>query len=442
MAENYTLTTCDALTHQTITNLCWDSRHPLEGKVVYIDQVYNGFVVSPSTTYTLTYDGQNVDVCNGWLPRIKQTTEDACSPSYFIGKFQNCETGAFRSFGFTAADPTDDVIRLDGDCDCWKYVSEDTIADELTTAYTGYLDCTECLETRGEEICPSGERSLSYAVVAGLPTNTPPDRGFAQCCYTQLALASISDSSEYKNDETGVYFKRDVPNSTVVFKLVDAITTTEYLLNDATYGEFQDFGGVQADLTYFVVSWRKVLTLLGAGSYQIKQEITVAGLSDEFYSNTFTLRTFSIDNADKTVRIDCQQDGLLVRPNVDFKGTTFRTMLRLNGFFGRAERSFTVDRLFKRDYDSQQITTSIDTDYKFQALKIPACISDELFDFVLLGNRVTISDYNKNNHSYNYELKEVALENNDGTEYFTLDRGVNVNLTFSDRFKNNRKTNC
>ena len=61
---------------------------------------------------------------------------------------------------------------------------------------------------------------------------------------------------------------------------------------------------------------------------------------------------------------------------------------------------------------------------------------------MIFGNELVISDYNKNNHSYKYELIPVILEDNSGTEFFVLDRAININLRFSDRRENNRKINC
>ena len=239
-----------------------------------------------------------------------------------------------------------------------------------------------------------------------------------------------------------MYFKRELPNATVAFKLVDTATLTEYDLNDSTYGTFQDFGGVQEDLSFYVVQWRNVLSVLGEGNYQIKKEITIAGVSVDYYSNTFQLKQFTIALADNTVRIDCVQDGLFLNSGINFKGTGFVTSIRVRGFFGRPEYSFEQDNLATRDYNMQQVSMSASKEYQFQGLNLPDCIIKELMDFVIFGNTLLISDYNSNNTSYLYELLEVELSNNDSTEYFTLKREVNVNLLFTDRFKNNKKVNC
>lgn len=442
MAYCYTLVSCDSLSYPDIDNLCWDSTHPYEGLVVYISEVFRGQAVDSQKTYTLTLNGIDTCECEDWLPALRTTTLQSCSPSYGVFRIRNCETGAEEVVGFPTADPTNNVVREDGTCECFEVLFEDEPATRLFGTYVEYDNCTDCIEARQDELCSFGERSLSYAVRVGLPKEAPPDRGFNQCCYTHKVLASSSDTDSYKNDETGVYFKRPTPNSSVVFKLVDSLAT-EYLLNDATYGEFLDFGGnEQPDLSYYIVDWRKVLLALGEDSYQIKQEITIAGITTDIFSNTFTLCEFSIDTADNTVRIDTVENGLLVRENVNFKGTNFRTSIRVRGYFGNPDYAYEQDNLFKRDYNTQQVSMDLNKTYKFQGLQLPDCIIDELMEFVLLGNELYISDYNKNNPSYNYERFAVVLENVDSVEYNSLNRTPNVNLTFTDRIKNIRKLNC
>lgn len=437
MPNCYNLISCDPLSYPDILNLWWPTTHPYDGQVVYINEK----TPNPLQTYTLTLV---VGACPhpAWLPNLQLTT-GGCSPFIPTYKYQNCETGAFRVFGLPISDPINQTLRKDGDCNCWNLIGEDSVIDEILGGYSEYDDCNQCLSTREAELCPQGERSISFAVRVNLPdTPPPPDRDFAKCCYLNLVFADVSDNDPYKNDFSGVFFKRETPSSSVIFKLVNTVTLTEYFLNSDTYGTFQDFGGVQSELSFYIVDWRKVLILLGAGTYQIKKELDIVGISVDVFSNTFTLKPFSIDKADNTVRIDSVMDGKLISIDTDFKGTGYKTSLRLRGYFGRNERTFEQDNIAQRDYNLIQNTMSSKSSYQFQGLQIPECITVELWNFVLFGNELFISDYNKNNHSYKYELIPVVLEDNTGTEFFVLDRAVNVNLKFTDRRENNRKINC
>ena len=325
-------------------------------------------------------------------------------------------------------------------CECYRIVKAAPATQLITASYDNYDKCTTCISNL--IACPSGERTKSYALKVDLPDSPPPDRGFSKCCYDNVVLADTSDADPYKNDYTGFWHKRQLPNSTCTFKLKDVDSSTLYTLNSATYGTFQDFGGVQPDLTYFIVEWRKVLSLLTGTRFQIIKELNIAGLSIDVTSDTYHLKPFSILASDKTVRIDSIMDGMLISKDTDFAQSGYKTSMRLRGFFGRAEYSYEQDNIAKRDYSYMQNTMSSKREYKFQGLQIPECITDELFNFILFGKELHISDYNGNNHSYKYEVLPVVLEGNTGTEFFVTDRGVNVNLTFSDRTDNNRKINC
>jgi hypothetical protein len=437
MAFLYNLNSCNPSSYPDIVNLCWDTQsHPYNLLVVYIDGA------NPLDTYTLVYVGQDTSKCVNTIPVLRVATENTCSPSYDIFKYRNCETGVERIFGFPTA-PAPGTFKINGECDCWTFLGEESRADEVvTTAFNSYVNCEECLDRREQDLCPTSERTLGYAVKVKLPEQAPVDRGFSKCCYKNLVLADIADADPYKNDFTGSYFKRETPSSTVDFKLVDVVTTTEYALNDATYGTFQDFGGVQDDLSYYIVDWRKVLTLLGEGVYQIKKELTIAGISVDLLSDTYSLESFSIQKANGTVRLDSIIDGKLVAIDTDFLNSGYTTSLRVRGYFGNPEYSYEQDNIAQRDYSFKQNTMSSKKEYKYQALQLPDCITEELFDFMLFGKELFVSDYNGNNHSYKYELTPVKLEGNAGTEYFVTDRGVNVNLTFSDRTEDDRKINC
>lgn len=439
MATNYSLISCNNLLYPDKTGFCWASTHPMEGLVVYEDVA----PVNTSKTYTLVLVGVNTLRCANWLPKLEVTTQNSCVSSYGIFKYENCETGEFINFGFPFGDPINSVLRKDGDSECWEFAGEEALANELIINFSEYSSCNECLEARAEDICVFGERTLSYAVKARQPIQPPIDRGFDRCCYTQVALADLSDNDPYKNDFTGTYFKKQTPNDTVVFKLKDMSTMVEVTLNDDTYGRFQDFGGVQSDLSFYIVDWRKVLTVLGTATYQIKQEIGTAGLPPtDIFGNSIELRNFSINEADLYVRIDSLMDGFLVKDNVNFKDTGYETSLRFKGFFGNNNPSFEEERLFKNNYDSLQITMSKENEYIFYASSLPECIANQIFDFMLYGNTIKISDYNKNNHSYLYELTPVTLISNDGNQYVNTSRGVTLNLRFTDKIQNNRKTNC
>lgn len=276
------------------------------------------------------------------------------------------------------------------------------------------------------------------------PQPAVPDRGFKECCYDNLVLGHLTDSKYQYNDFNSFYFKKQMHSDDCDFVLVEISTANEYSLNDGTYGQYWDFGDfqMQPNLTVYKVEWRKVLDILGTGLYQIKKVMTVAGIQFEELSNTFHLEHFSNELADKTVRLDSVMDGKLVHLDVDFKGTGFTTSIRTQGYFGNRNPEYTQDNLVKRNYDTVQISMSQENEYQYQTSLLPVCITEEIYDFMLFGNKLYMNDYNLANHSYRYFKFPVELKGNKGSNYYPNIRDSRINLTFTDREKDKRKLNC
>lgn len=289
-----------------------------------------------------------------------------------------------------------------------------------------------------------GERTIAYAIKVSLPEPPIPDKGFKECCYTNLVLGHTTDSDPYKNDYTGYFFKKQTSGDDCEFILHEIATGNTYDLNDGTYGIYKAFGDIveQPNLTTFIVDWRKVLQVLGTGLYQVEKSITIVGLVFSEMSNTFTLNHFSDQIADKTIRIDAYMDGTMVHYDTDFRGSDFKTSMRTTGFFGRRDPKYKQDNLVKRNYEVKQISMSQENEYTLQSGLIPECITREIYDFILFGNKLFLSDYNLINHSYRFRLHEAELDSNKGGKYYTTNRDARLNLTFKDRIKNKRKVNC
>lgn len=292
--------------------------------------------------------------------------------------------------------------------------------------------------------CLYQERTLSYAVGVNIPVKTEsPDAVFKECCYTHIVLADANSSDDFKNDYSSFYHQKQLSNETADFFLYDFADGTEKPLTNSTYGQYFGFGyfTTNPDLKGYKVEWKKVLAALGAGSYKIIKRQTIAGVSVDFDSITFTLKQFGTKLADKTVRIDVVMDGRLEKEGVEFKGTAWKQSLRIGGFFGRREAQFEEDFIVQRDYTKQQISMMQSNEYKFQTNLLPYCVTSIILDFMVFANQIYMNDYNLNNHSYDYVKFGVKFAKNDGTVYGSKTRSAVLNLTFEDRIANAVKRN-
>ena len=358
-----------------------------------------------------------------------------------------------RDVLFLAAQNINDVIHFDGECSCWRVAFKMSTYTEVAPAIAAtHTDCETCLATIASEVCTYGERSRSFAVRIKPLAIEPVDRGFSECCYSNRVFADLAEPNNvYHNDFTSVFYQKQSPNDTVTFEIIGVSTGTTALV-DGTHGTLYDFDPLHPNpnLSYFRVSWHDILAAVGLGEdvYTIRMNISIAGLpATAKDTNSFDLKAWSIARANGTARIDCAMDGTLEAINVNFKGSDYDTSLRIKGYFGNPQdeyEQFNVVHQSKKGYKNytNQITMNNDPSFTFQANNIPECISRELREFIAFGNDLYISDYNLNNHSYRYEVKPVVLDGVDSNDYPVEGRGVNISMTFKDRNKTNRKTNC
>lgn len=309
-----------------------------------------------------------------------------------------------------------------------------------------FIDQSDFPCADGFDPCTMKERTLSFALFVDIPTQPiTPEAVFKECCYNHIVLASSTSSSKEKNDFTGFYHKRQLANETLEFVMIDLSDSSEYILNDDTYGVFKNFNSFddQPDLATFVLDWRLVLldTNLGPGSYKVVKRTNLAGLAVEEEFLVYNLQEFSSERADNTVRIDVTMSGLLERPNIDFTGTDFKTSLRVPGFFGRREPSWEEDNIVNRQFEKRQISMRQTNQFKFQTNMVPDCITNEIVDFMLFSDDIRMTDYNLNNHSYDFVDFCVKLANNEGTRYIPQSRKAQLNLVFDDKIVDNNKRN-
>lgn len=444
---SYTLQSCDSATYPDIEDVCtYVSPSPFVGQIVYIDG-------SPSSeTYLVVSNGLNATLCNGPMPTLKTTALKTCGDAIADRMFEvvNCKDSTdVRNVLLASTYANGTVLLFAGECDCYKINKSISNYDESLTVSFSFNSCRKCLEYSTSILCDYGQRTISYAVGVQFPADEPQDRGFNECCYSNIVLADLTQSDSYYNDFTSVFFKRPTPNDTVTFQLVGVSTGTTTLV-DGTHGTELALGNsINPDLAYFIVDWNSVLSTFGLGEdiYTIRKVATFGGIAINVDSIvTYDLRHFTQSLADSTARLDWSLDGRLTALDVDFKDTGYVNSVRLRGFFGNRKSVIEQNNLLYNSKEGQnyyqgQINMALSFEYAYQAYNVPECALRVLYAEGIFGNEIFANDYNKNNHSYLYNRFPVILNDDNGLEYPTFGRGANISLTFSDRSKNNRKFN-
>ena len=271
------------------------------------------------------------------------------------------------------------------------------------------------------------------------------DRGAKKCCEKVLALASTSDSDSFKNDFKTLFFKKEVNTDTCDFELYkNGVKIAD--LDDSTYGTFTDFGDIEGkeDWTIFTLDWRKVLINEGVGSYYMTSQISQLGLpAIPRDTLCYDLRPFSFELANRTVRFESVQNGILEDQDLDFKGLNLLDMIRVKGFFGNYVPKITQDNIVDNDNNIHQLRQDNFGEYEFNSEMIKFFASRELIDYHFKGYPIYVSDYNKYNHSYDYKRKSVILESIEAPKYLNekRQRKAFFGAKFRDLLENKRKIN-
>ena len=430
--QYYNLVSCNSAAYPDLGPFTHPIAHPYAGTIVLVDG-------SPET-YTLT--ATTFSAGASALPNMALSVFETCAAIEHYYSIINCRTGVRENKLFSSAQTNDYVVRFSNDCNCYlidDYEPADGVATPAATIAQVYDDtqgCNTCLQDLNFVNCDVSEVVKRYAVRAGIPATPQPDKGFDACCFELKVLADTTDASEYKNDYTSVFYTKQTGSDTVSFKLIRVSDSSVYNLNGGTYGVLTAFN----DTTAYRLEWRNVLSLLGAGQYQIRKDITTAGITTQVLSNTYKLYNYSTTTADKTVKIEAAFNGRIESLGTNFED--YQTSIRLPAFFGRAEPTYTQDNILHTDYVSRQVSISVENEYTFQSNLLPSCITSEVLYFMLLADDIRITDYNLNNHSYELVKVPVLLQDNGGTSYFVRSRDAVLNLTFVDKLKNIIKRNC
>lgn len=269
---------------------------------------------------------------------------------------------------------------------------------------------------------------------------TVEDRGFEDCCYKRLVLADDTGKAR-QNDKNGFAFKVETETDTVNMFLVDSALNEVALVND-DYGTFFDFGDMNTLQKGYEIEWSKVLDLEGADTYRIKSVEVILGENITTFSDFFCLKTYSIINADNTIRIDTIQNGFLRHDNFDYTDLNWRDSVRVDGFFGNREPEYETKEILYQNRELEQISDELVNFYKLDINPVPVCIGDRIIEYHMLANDIRVTDYNGNNYSYNFNDVRVTKDTVDESRYLLQKRDLKLRFTMKDRVQDFEKTNC
>lgn len=259
------------------------------------------------------------------------------------------------------------------------------------------------------------------------------------CCFSELVIGDLVETEEYKNDKTSFLFSISLATDTVTIKLYkdDVEIAT---LNDDTYGTyFAPSYFPNQDKIGFYLEWRSILSVFGAGNYQVKADRVIINQNSTLESHNYELKPYNEFITNGTVKVQVFSSGY-IEGGINYLGFEWEQSVRLQGKFWNAQTSFETDNYKDSNRNIQQIQDEMTTDYDLELAPIPVNIAKPLIYDRLLGNRILIFDYNLFNFD-KYNGFEVYLKEIVDSKFFARSGKGKFSFKFTDKIQNIIKRN-
>lgn len=312
----------------------------------------------------------------------------------------------------------------------------------------------------GEAICETFKliknNPASTLVEIDLPKSTLID-----CCFSLPVLAKETGGDNFTNDQSSVLYFYDNGFTGAVLNL-QAFDGSDWVqiavLSDDTLGTLFDFGFAENDederLLGFVIDWQKVLSAHGEGSYRIQTEETpIIGDIVNRYSLEWCLKKYTDIRANKTVRIDFYQSGIIGDKTSDQKirdygflpsgvAVNWFNQIRLpDAIFG--DDSGEYNRDFTRYKNGAEVWIKDEQVEKYQFISgyYPNYVHKFMRVDVLQADDIEITTYFNNGNS-DHQNKSVIPSGNYDPNWNHVSKLASVELSFEQKYQNYKHKRC
>lgn len=260
------------------------------------------------------------------------------------------------------------------------------------------------------------------------------DRGSNECCCEIPVFASLTDSLEWKNDHSIVFYKKAVATDTV-----------EFMITRCGDDEELDLLGLECifpndDLAEgFIFDWNQYLNTYGIGNYTVTINYTIAGIPSTVEWGEYNLQVWSQYRVGGYVRLRSIFNTYNQKKDIDFTGSNCFDTLRVAGIFGKRDPKMEINQLITKGFISEKVTRRNDNEYQLESDMLSYCITSRLVDIHLIDeDQCFITEHNKKSHFYGYIDYPVHVQESPKLNYYTKTRPISVIVTFADRVKNDK----
>jgi len=254
------------------------------------------------------------------------------------------------------------------------------------------------------------------------------NRGLKGCCAAELVVAETSGTDIYKNDVSGVYVKKNENSDVVTFTLEKC--GTGVVTNLGTDAVFPN----EPMAVGYVFEWQQILNAYGVGTYEIKVQFTIAGVTGGYTHSKYELKPYQRDTVNHTVKVHTKFNSYFLKDKIDFTGSNFVDSVRFCGIFGKRQPKTEINNLIGTGRNVQKVTRENLNSYELLTDPIDINISRKLLDLhFLCEDEMLISDYNQKNHDYLLFDKKAVLIESPEVEYYTGNRAAKITAILGDK---------
>src|SRR5690606_20071463 len=243
---------------------------------------------------------------------------------------------------------------------------------------------------------PANFNILAQSLVCE-PVTTIEQRDYGNFCWCAVTCAPylpvFSGDTFKENDRTDFIFYRYRPSDSV-FMYLDKDGVQVDTLDDATLGEFKDFGSLfNPNLIGYIIDWKKVFDLHGTGLFKVRTVSILLGVEIIEESVNFKLMPYNELAADLTFRLETWREGYIENSLLDFSGMTWYGQIRLWGTMKNKQPEFTTTNYKDTLRIKKQIQDQVINSYELEFHQLTDNTKDTIVYQSILANRLRVTDY-------------------------------------------------
>lgn len=263
----------------------------------------------------------------------------------------------------------------------------------------------------------------------------------SNCCFScecEECYPVFVGDEDWQNEKTTFAFIKTISTDTFSFKVYkDNILKTT--ITDNTYGDLVSSYATNTKQYSFVLDWKKIYVAFGRGSYTVKNDYTIMGVSKTYTSQKFCVTEYDCKEANGWIKLEWTQKGNIESNEFKFC-TPLNHCIKIKGWLDiqapkTVEDTYRTSTREVKTFRKEQINNYL-LNFKLIRENMLSLFNENM----VLSDKILLTDYNdKGTNWIQRELK--FIEFGDLNDFTEIDK-IDFTMSFQDFKQNIIKNNC